>query len=103
MTQPDLVAAALEFEDPYPASAQGIAGQTAAARTHDTLDRLGQISAPTLVLVGVEDIVTPVVYSEELAAGIPGAKLQVLDPGGHSVVFEYEDSANAALLAFLQG
>ncbi len=101
MSQPDLVAAALEFEDPYPASAQGVAAQTAAGRTHDTLDRLGQISAPTLVLVGAGDIVTPVVYSEELAAGIPGATLQVLDPGGHSVLFEYEEASNDALLAFL--
>ena len=62
---------------------------------------MGQISAPTLVLVGAEDIVTPVVYSEELAKGIPGATLKVLDPGGHSVLFEYEDAANAALLEFL--
>jgi 3-oxoadipate enol-lactonase len=101
MSQPELVAAALEGEDPYPATAQGIAGQTAAGRTHDTLERLSQISAPTLVLVGAQDIVTPVVYSEELAEGIPGATLQVLDPGGHSVLFEYEDAANAALLDFL--
>jgi pimeloyl-ACP methyl ester carboxylesterase len=101
MSQPELVAAALEFEDPYPASAKGIAAQTAVIRTHDTLDRLGQFNAPTLVLVGAQDNVTPVAYSEELAQGIPEATLQVLDPGGHSVVFEYEDAANAALLVFL--
>jgi len=101
MSQPDLVAAALEGEDPYPASAEGIAAQTAAIRTHDTLDRLGQISAPTLLLFGAQDIVTPLVYADELAAGIPGAKLQVLDPGGHSVLFEFEDAANQALLEFL--
>ena len=70
-----------------PPLAQGIAGQTAAIRTHDTLERLGQIAvAPTLVLVGAQDIVTPVVYSEELAKGIPGATLQVLDLGGHGSV-----------------
>lgn len=101
MSQPEWVAAAIAEPDPYPATAQGIAGQTAAIRTHDTLDRLGQISAPTLVLVGAQDILTPVVYSEELAKGIPGATLKVLDPGGHSVLFEYEDAANAALLEFL--
>jgi 3-oxoadipate enol-lactonase len=102
MTQVDLVAAAIAEPDPYPATAQGIAGQTAAIRTHDTLERLGQISAPTLVLVGAQDIVTPVVYSEELAKGIRNSTLKVLDPGGHSVVFEYEEAANAALLEFLQ-
>jgi 3-oxoadipate enol-lactonase len=101
MSQLDLVAAAIAEPDPFPATAQGVAAQTAALRTHDTLDRLGQISAPTLVLVGAQDIASPVVYSEELAKGIPGAKLQVLDPGGHAVLFEYADAANAALLAFL--
>jgi pimeloyl-ACP methyl ester carboxylesterase len=101
MTQPDLVAAAIAAPDPYPATAQGVAGQTAAVRAHDTLDRLGQIAAPTLVLVGAQDILTPVFYAEELAKGIPGATLKVLDPGGHSVLFEYADAANAALLAFL--
>jgi pimeloyl-ACP methyl ester carboxylesterase len=102
MGQPDLVAGAIAAPpDPYPATAQGVAGQTAAARTHDTLDRLGRIGAPTLVLVGAEDIVTRVVYSEALAKGIPGATLKVLDPGGHSVLFEYPDAANAAVLAFL--
>ncbi|MFN8589970.1 MAG: alpha/beta fold hydrolase [Thermomicrobiales bacterium] len=100
MRQPDLVASVLG-PDPYPASAQGVAAQAAAARSHDTLDRLPQIQAPTLILVGTDDIVTPVVYSEALAAGIPGATLQVLDPGGHAVLFEYPDAAAAALLAFL--
>jgi pimeloyl-ACP methyl ester carboxylesterase len=101
MTQVDWVAEAIAEPDPYPATAQGIAGQTAAIRTHDTLERLGQITAPTLVLVGAQDIVTPVSYSEALAKGIPNATLTVLDPGGHSVVFEYEDAANQALLEFL--
>jgi 3-oxoadipate enol-lactonase len=101
MSQPELAAAALEDEDPYPASAEGVAAQSAAIRTHATLDRLGQISAPTLVLVGAQDIVNPVVYSEELVARIPGATLKVLDPGGHAVLFENEDAANAALLDFL--
>src|SRR5262245_36975121 len=73
MSQLEVVAAALQEEDPYPAPAQGVAAQAAACRTHDTLDRLGQITAPTLVLVGAEDIVTPVAYAQELAAGIPGA------------------------------
>jgi pimeloyl-ACP methyl ester carboxylesterase len=101
MGQPDLVAAAISEPDPFPATAQGVTAQTAAGRAHDTLDRLGQIGAPTLVLVGAEDIVTPVVYSEELANGIPGATLKVLESGGHAVLFEYADAANAALLEFL--
>jgi 3-oxoadipate enol-lactonase len=100
MSQPDLVASALG-PDPYPASAQGVAAQAAAAQAHDTLERLDQITAPTLVLVGADDIVCPVVYAQALAAGIPGAKLQVLAQGGHAALWEYADAANQALLQFL--
>ena len=95
------MAAALAAEDPYPASAQGVAAQAAAGKAHDTLDRLGQIAAPTLVLVGAEDIVTPLPYAQALAEGIPGATLQVLERGGHAALWEFEDAGNAALLAFL--
>jgi pimeloyl-ACP methyl ester carboxylesterase len=78
-----------------------LAAQTAAIRAHDTLERLGQIGAPTLVLVGAQDIVSPVAYAQILAAGIPAAKLKVLDSGGHAALFEYADAVNAALLTFL--
>jgi 3-oxoadipate enol-lactonase len=103
MTQLDLVAAALAgaADDPYRASAQGVAAQVAAARTHDTLDRLGKITAPTLVLVGAQDIVLPPAYSQTLAARIPGATLQMIDPGGHAVFAEYTAPTAEALLTFL--
>ena len=104
MAQPALVEAALgEPEgDAYPeAPVHGILAQVAAARTHDTLGRLGQIAAETLVLVGTEDILTPVADAEELARGIPRALLQVLERGGHAAVFEYPEAVTEALLAFL--
>jgi pimeloyl-ACP methyl ester carboxylesterase len=100
MRQPELVASAVG-PDPYPAPAHGMEAQAAAAKAHDSLDRLSQISAPTLVLVGADDIVAPVPYAQALAAGIPGAKLQVLPQGGHAVLFEYADAASQALLEFL--
>ena len=51
---------------------------------HDQLDRLGAIGVPTMVLVGSDDACTPVYFSEELAAAIPGASLTVL-AGGHLI------------------
>ena len=68
---------------------------------HDTRDRLGAISAPTLVLVGAEDILTPVDESVELARGIPGARLKVLPRGGHNFAAEYAPEFNRAVLDFL--
>jgi 3-oxoadipate enol-lactonase len=103
MSQHDLVEEALEEgrADPYPAPVHGVAAQAAACRAHDALDRLGQIAAPTLVLVGAEDIVTPVSCAQELAEGIPGAHLQVLERGGHTPDVEYPDAVAEAMLAFL--
>jgi pimeloyl-ACP methyl ester carboxylesterase len=101
MADPERVEAALAWEDPYPAPPQGISAQAEAARRHDALDRLREISAPALVLVGAQDIVTPVYYARELAVAIPGARLQILERGGHSAIWEDPAAGASALLAFL--
>jgi len=103
MGQPDQVEAAIAewVADPYPAPAHGVAAQAAACLSHDTLSRLGQIATPTLVLVGAEDIVTPVSCAQELADGIPRARLHVLERGGHTPDVEYPEAVAEAMLAFL--
>lgn len=105
MTQPDRVELALAqaLADPYPATPQGFAAQAAACRAVDLRERLPALGTPTLVLVGAEDILTPPAYSRELAERIPGARLQVLERGGHGMPLEYPQAVNEALLAFLAG
>jgi 3-oxoadipate enol-lactonase len=70
-------------------------------RAHDALARLPQIAAPTLVVVGDQDILTPLAAARELADGIPGARLHVLEGGGHLAHVECEAAFTDALLAFL--
>ena len=104
MTDPDRVEAALsEIDDPsYPAApGHGVAAQADAIRGHDTRGRLAAITAPTLALVGADDIVTPVVAMRELAEGIPGARLQVLEHGGHLVFAEFPEAVADAIVSFL--
>ncbi|MEV0297814.1 alpha/beta hydrolase [Nocardia sp. NPDC050710] len=48
-------------------------------------DRLGRISAPTLVLHGTEDPLFPIGHGRALAAEIPGARFLPLDHTGHEV------------------
>jgi 3-oxoadipate enol-lactonase len=74
--------------------------QTAATRSHDILDRLPEITAPTFVMCGRRDILVPPELSEQIAAAIPGAKLTLLD-GGHAFSFECADDFNRELLAWL--
>jgi aminoacrylate hydrolase len=59
------------------------------------------ISAPSLVLVARDDILTPLNASEELARGIPGATLQVLPYGAHAASVCEPDAFNHAVLSFL--
>ncbi|MGH2966674.1 MAG: alpha/beta fold hydrolase [Solirubrobacterales bacterium] len=68
---------------------------------HDTLDRLGHISAPTLVLYGAEDLITLPRYNRRVAAAIPGAELQEIEGGGHMAFLERPDQCNAAIRDFL--
>lgn len=67
---------------------------------HDQFDRLGEISVPTLVLVGADDVCTPPHLSAELADAIPGAEFVTLD-GGHLIYKETPDDFFAAVSGFL--
>jgi proline-specific peptidase len=48
------------------------------------MDRLGEIKVPTLVMAGRDDFVFPPESQEELAAGIPNARLVLIDHAGHN-------------------
>jgi len=51
--------------------------------THDMRGRQAEIKAPTLVVVGSEDCLTPPYHSEYLARTIPRARLVVIQGSGH--------------------
>jgi len=62
---------------------------------------LKSIRCPTLVLVGDGDALTPPVLSEEIAAGIAGARLVRVPDCGHLSTLERPDAVNRALLEWL--
>jgi proline iminopeptidase len=65
------------------------------------MDRLGQIQVPTLVLAGRHDFVFPPECQEALAAGIPGARLVVIDRAGHNPMDERPAEVFQAVRSFL--
>jgi 3-oxoadipate enol-lactonase len=62
---------------------------------------LGKIAAPTLVMVGDEDLGTPKPMAERIAGAIPGAKLMVIPGAGHGSTLEQPAIVTAAIGAFL--
>jgi pimeloyl-ACP methyl ester carboxylesterase len=68
----------------------------------DVMDRLGQISAPTLAIVGTEDVMTPVKYAEFLVEKLKDASLATIEGGTHSVFAEFPEQVNASLDRFLK-
>lgn len=86
---------------PFPPTPHGLYHQSRAILSSDTSDRLADIHCPTLVMVGKEDILTPVQFSEQLAQGIPKAELVILEQGGHAFVVESADTVTKVMLDFL--
>ena len=62
---------------------------------------LSRISAPTLVVVGEEDVATPPAKAEKIVSAIRGAKLARIPHAGHSSTVEQPAAVNEAIEAFL--
>lgn len=73
----------------------------AIVNTHDTLHRLGDIRQPTLVQVGLEDILIPPANSRILAERIPNARLIEYSGAAHGYFEEVGLTAVDDILAFL--
>jgi pimeloyl-ACP methyl ester carboxylesterase len=84
-------------------SPRGIAGalRGMAARPDRRAD-LPKIVVPALVLVGDEDVITPVAESKSMAEALPNARLEVISHAGHLAPYENPSDANAAILRFLK-
>jgi len=67
------------------------------------MDRLGEIRVPTLVLAGHDDFLFPPESQALLAAGIPDARLRIIERAGHNPQSERTDATLAAVADFLAG
>ena len=84
-------------------SPAGIAEQMKAVSTHETVDRLRMITAPTLVITGTEDRLGNPVSSETIARLVPNPKLVRVSGGGHTFFMEMHNDFNREDLRFLKG
>ncbi len=67
----------------------------------DVRPRLGEITAPTLIIAGAADKMTPLALSEELAQGIAQSTLTVIAGGSHMLLLEEPASVASAIQDWL--
>lgn len=89
--------------NPNPVEPEAYDRQAQAYLHFDALDQLGGIKAPTLVIVGEQDLLTPPWVAREVAAGIPGARFEIITGNGssHVVPLERPDDFNQLVINFL--
>ena len=65
-------------------------------------DRLGDITAPALILHGTFDEEVPFIEAERLKAGLLNASLIPFEGGGHGIMTTHAEAYRAAIIPFLQ-
>lgn len=66
------------------------------------IDQLSKINVPVSLIVGAEDMATPVSGSEAMQIRLPNSQLNVLQNAAHISNVEQVDAFNEVLLAFLK-
>ncbi|WP_269713905.1 alpha/beta fold hydrolase [Caulobacter sp. NIBR2454] len=69
----------------------------------DDLERLGEIACPTLVVAAGQDQLRTLDEARELADGIAGATLKVIEGSGHMIPMEAPDALSAVLSEWFAG
>jgi pimeloyl-ACP methyl ester carboxylesterase len=85
----------------YPTPAFTMSRQAQAILKHDTYDRLTQIKAPTLILIGDKDSMIPIENSSILAEMIPNAQIKMFEGVGHNFTAGIEKKVAKTILTFL--
>ena len=75
--------------------------QTAIIGRPDSRPGLAAVRCPTLVIVGDGDVLTPPERAEEIANGIPHARLAIIRDSGHLSTLEQPSVVTKAMVEFL--
>lgn len=82
---------------------EGYCGCCEAIATMDLRPLLPAVSVPTLVIGALEDLALPPDHQRLIAAGIPGARLELIADAAHIASREQPERVNRLILEHLQG
>ncbi len=80
-----------------------VGGALALATRPDYTALLGQISVPTLIIVGQEDPLYPFEIAQMMQQKIPNSTLTIIPGGAHATIFEVPQLAAKAILDWAAG
>lgn len=80
---------------------QVLQGDFAACNDFDLMEQVRRITAPTLILCGEADRLTPPKYSQYLSQEIAGAQLHLFADAGHMVMLEQPQRVTEVIADFL--
>lgn len=80
-----------------------IEGDLRACDAFDVMEQIQEISTPTLVICGTDDLMTPPKYAEYLHQQIKGSELVIIPGAGHMVMLEKPEEVSRAIEGFLEG
>lgn len=90
---PERVRELLKLFAAHRARPHGVAWHWWASVYHDTVARLGQVQAPTLVMHGERDGLAPIGNARLLAERIPDAELAIVPRAGHAYALEEPEAS----------
>ena len=102
-THSDFIEQQISWRGAHPVRPRVFSTQLAAlAAAPDITDRLAQVRAPTLVMHGTQDAVTPIENARLLAASIPGARTRWFEDCGHLFFHERPEETARVMDEFLR-
>jgi pimeloyl-ACP methyl ester carboxylesterase len=89
-------------ENPHAQSVEAFCDQAEACVTHQPLEQLTGVEAPTLIAVGDSDILTPPAHAREIHRRIPRSLLHIWPHMGHAPFWEIPEEFNKLNHDFLE-
>jgi len=92
----------VDFNETMKCSADVIFRDFNACNRFNIMDLVNKITAPTLIICGTDDALTPPKYSQYLNKEIKGSQLILIEDAGHMVMWEKPEEVNKAIEEFVK-